>query len=298
MYTFNNCNKQIFKDEKLQQELDREGYVIIQFYSQEEVKELTDYYYTNTPFKKKGFLPNSSSYDDSYRIRTNNKILDTAKKHIENYFVNYKSYMGGYIVKNSDRRSELGIHQDMTLVDESNFVGLNIWSPLCDTNNINGALHVLPQSHRIFPTYRSATIPAICDKYYSLIKRYMKPIYIKAGEAIVFEHGLLHYSPVNTSGKIRISTNIFITHKDAKITICYYDKDTNKIELIEQSDDFFNTFQQFNDNYNKKRQITGKSIGFRDYNFPVLTPEILKEKYGDAPNESWLHKTIRELIFR
>jgi len=53
------------------------------------------------------------------------------------------------------------VHQDMTLVDESKFSGINIWVPLVDLTEKNGVLQVLPGSHRIFPRYRGSTIPGI-----------------------------------------------------------------------------------------------------------------------------------------
>ena len=49
--------------------------------------------------------------------------------------------MGSFIVKHNDKNSELGVHQDMSLVDESKFMGINTWSPLCDTNDIDQTRH-------------------------------------------------------------------------------------------------------------------------------------------------------------
>jgi ectoine hydroxylase-related dioxygenase (phytanoyl-CoA dioxygenase family) len=54
-----------------------------------------------------------------------------------------------------------------------------------------------------------------------VVKRYMQPVYMKAGEAILFDNSILHFSPVNRSKETRIATNVFVTHQDAKITITY-----------------------------------------------------------------------------
>lgn len=188
------------------------------------------------------------------------------------------------------------VHQDMSLVDESIFMGVNVWSPLCDTNEKNGALFLIPKSHRIFPTYRNATITNIYDKHYAVIKRYMQPVYMKAGEAILFDNSILHYSPPNLSNEVRIATNIFVTHREAKITISYHDKEKNKIERFEEEDDFFTSYTQFDNCENMLRPKIGKSIGFTDYNFPVLTPEILEARYGKQKQLGFFDK-LKEHIF-
>ena len=167
-------------------------------------------------------------------------------------------------------------------------MGVNIWAPLCDTNKQNGALHLIPKSHRIFPTYRNHNIPNIYDQYHREIKQYMQPMYLKAGEAIIFDNSVVHFSPINKSKKNRIATNIFVTHKEATITICFKDVEKNKIEIFEQEDTFFTEYQQFGDGENELRPKIGTSIGFEDYNCPELTPAILAERYGrPKPRSLW-----------
>lgn len=298
MFQFPDNINPVFKDSELQKAINENGYVIVPFLSDKEVAKLKGFYFDITKAGEKGFRPTTYNQNMEYRLAASRKIKEVAKPHLDNYLKNYKTYMGSYIVKHNDKNSELGVHQDMTLVDESRFMGMNTWVPLCDTNEQNGALYLIPKSHRIFPTYRNATIPNIYDKHYELIKKFMTPVYMKAGEAIFFDNSILHFSPINRSSEIRIAVNIFITHENAKITITYLDKSKNKIELFEQEDDFFTTYEQFGNDRNMERPAIGKSIGFRDYNFPVLTPQILKEKYGNMKSNSGIFDKIKEMIFK
>ncbi|MCB0508334.1 MAG: phytanoyl-CoA dioxygenase family protein [Bacteroidetes bacterium] len=286
----------IFKDSLLQNELEVNGFIIVPFYNSVDIKLLTEFYDENTQKNVSGFQPTTYFNSLEYRLKASSFIKNVAKKYIDQYFTDYKTYMGSFIVKYPDKNSELGVHQDMTLVDESQFMGANIWAPLCDTNEKNGALYLIPKSHRILPTYRNATIKNIYDQYYAQIKKYMQPVYLKAGEAIVFDNSILHFSPANLSKEIRIATNVFTTHKEATITICYHDKQKNLIEMFEQEDDFFTTYTQFGNDSNQERPKMGKSIGFTDYNFPDLTPTLLEEKYGKLKNENWLSK-IKDKFF-
>lgn len=297
MFDFKDKNTHsIFKDVSLQNELEENGYVIIPFYEPDDIKQLNDFYKQHTQANIHGFQPTTYFQSLEYRLNASSFIKEIAHKYIEQYFTDYQTYMGSFIVKYPDKNSELGVHQDMTLVDESQFMGVNIWSPLCDTNEQNGALFLIPKSHRIFPTYRNATIKNCYDKHYNLIKKYMQPAYIKAGQAIVFDNSILHYSPPNLSKDIRIATNVFTTHKEATITICYHDKAKNQIELFEQQNDFFTTYTQFGNDSNQERPKIGKSIGFRQYNFPDITPNLLEERYGKLKNENWLSK-IKDKFF-
>lgn len=285
----------VFKDKQLQLQLEENGYVVIPFYNQNDIETINNYYFENTTNNKAGFQP--TTYFDSldYRLNASTFIKNIAQEKLDKYLKDYKTFMGSFIVKHADKNSELGVHQDMSLVDESKFMGINIWSPLCDTTIKNGALHLIPKSHRIFPTYRNATIKNIYDMNYHTIKKYMEPIYMKAGEAIVFDNSILHYSPINQSKEIRIATNVFITHKDATITISYYDKEKNKIELFEQADDFFTTYTQFGNDSNQLRPKIGKSVGFVEYDFPDLLTKNMEELYGKTVSSNWL-RIIKEKL--
>ncbi|MFN8236827.1 MAG: phytanoyl-CoA dioxygenase family protein [Chitinophagales bacterium] len=286
----------VLKDATLQVQLETEGYVVIPFYLQDDIEKLKDFYTENTLSNNSGFQPTTYFNSLEYRLKASDFIKNTARPYLDQYLTDYRAYMGSFIVKHADNKSELGVHQDMSLVDESKFMGMNIWSPLCDTTPRNGALHLIPRSHRIFPTYRNATIKNIYDKHYHLIKKYMQPVYMKAGEAIIFDNSILHYSPINRSNDIRIATNVFVTHKEAKITISYHDKDKNKIERFEQQDDFFTTYTQFGNDSNQERPKMGESLGFTDYDFPDLLPEQLIKLYGQAPAKDWFH-IIKEKLF-
>ncbi|MCC6447861.1 MAG: phytanoyl-CoA dioxygenase family protein [Chitinophagaceae bacterium] len=297
MFNFPAHSAQVFKNKFLQQELEEYGYVIIPFYNEKETKLLTSFYQEHTQKNVAGFQPTTYAQSEDYRMKASSIIKEIGIPILDKYFENYKTYMGSFIVKYPDKNSELGVHQDMSLVDESKFMGINVWSPLCDTTEQNGALYLIQKSHRIFPTYRNATITNIYDKEYDLIKKYMQAVYLKAGEAIIFDNSILHYSPANQSNSIRIATNIFITHRDARITISFHDKEKNKIELFEEEDNFFTQYQQFTKPSNLLRPKIGKSIGYFDYNFPSLTPQVLEERYGKIKSDTIFAK-FKKLISR
>jgi ectoine hydroxylase-related dioxygenase (phytanoyl-CoA dioxygenase family) len=175
----------------------------------------------------------------------------------------------------------------MTLVDESEFTGINIWCPLIDLTEDNGLLYALPASHRIFPTYRGASLPTIYKDVYGKVKDCSKPLYLKAGEAVIFDQSILHWSKPNLSNDVRPVTNTYFTHKDARFQICYYNKELHgdKVEIFEQDDSFMTDFEQFGENIYDRPKI-GKSLGLFDYDFPELTIDMLNKKYENQKGEA------------
>lgn len=131
------------------------------------------------------------------------------------------------------------------MVDETKYTGINVWCPLIDLTDNNGVLQILKGSHRIIPTYRGATVPCL---YGSMkdeeIVPYLTPVYVKAGQAIIFDQSIIHYSAANTSNERRITTNIFVIHKEASIRIAYYNKELHpdKVELFDEEDSFLTNF--------------------------------------------------------
>ena len=273
----------IFRSQEDEKLFEKEGYIVKDFLSEEDVSRLVDSYEKLHPDGVRGFYCTTYNRDLEHRASVEEEILKITFPRIEAIFKDFRIFFGSFIVKNPGPESELNLHQDMSLVDESKYTGINIWCPLVSLDKQNGAIEVIPQSHRLFPTYRGASIPAIYDDIAPELKKYTKPMYLKAGQAIIFDQSIIHYSPANLSKNPRPVINVFISQKNASILICYFDKDqsSNKIEFFEQDENFLRNFQQFGDDIFSRPKI-GKSIGFREYNFPKLTSESLKQKYGKS----------------
>jgi hypothetical protein len=281
MFQFPSQMKKVFKDNALQNEFEKNGFVILPFYNPTEVTFLLNLYRELHPVDEKGFFPSTFSKDKNYRNKANEEIQRVGNRSINEYLTDIKVVCGSFIVKSPGAESVMDVHQDMTLVDESEYTGINIWCPLVNLTETNGVLYVLPESHRIFPTYRGSSIPNIYENVYDEIKKHMVPKFLKAGEAIIFDQSIIHYSPPNLSGEIRPVTNTYFTHKDATFRTAYYDKENHpdEVELFEQEFSFMTNFEQFGENIFARPKI-GRSLGYFAWDFPKLTPELLEKKYG------------------
>lgn len=271
--------KGIFSDSKLQAEFHENGYVIVPFISQKQIEELFAVYTSIYPDGVEGFFTTTFANNVEHREHVNQSIKNICIEQIESLFENYKILFSSFIVKAPGEDSRLIMHQDMTLVDEDVYSGINIWCPMVDLNETNGAIEVLPKSHRFYKTYRGSSIPDIYDNVKDEVRSLMQPCYLKAGEAIIFDQSIIHNSPPNLSDSERPTINTFVAHADAKIKICYWDKDTfgQNIEIFEQEDDFLEKFENFGYNIFSRPTI-GKSLGLFPYDFPKLTVDQIERE--------------------
>jgi len=272
--------KRVFKDAQLQEDFEKNGYVIVDFYSEEEIQEATDLYYKIHPADEKGFYPATYSFDKRFRDEMDKGLKKIGSRSIETYLTDIKVVCASYIVKTPGPESGMSIHQDMSLVDESRFTGINIWIPLVDLSVENGTLFLIPGSHRIFPTYRGSSIREFFSDVMDEMLDYLHPVFIKAGQAVIFDQSIIHYSPPNYSDKIRIVTNTYFCHKDTEFRTYFWDNTTEEkfVEGFAQDDNFMLDYEQFGANLTKRPAI-GKSLGLIPYNFPRIDKSFLEKRF-------------------
>jgi ectoine hydroxylase-related dioxygenase (phytanoyl-CoA dioxygenase family) len=162
MFQFPSKMMRVFKDEQMQAAFERDGYVIVDFYTKAEVAELEQLYYDLHPVEEKGFYPSTFSKDKKYRQTADEEVRRVGSRWMNENLQDFKTMCGSFIVKYPGPDSTMCVHQDMTLVDETKFTGINIWCPLIDLTDENGVIQVLKGSHQYYTyLYRGATVPCL-----------------------------------------------------------------------------------------------------------------------------------------
>lgn len=276
----------IFKDEANTRHFNELGFVVVPFLTDSQIDELKALYKKCYPKGVEGFFTTTFENNTEHRSLVNSSIQEICASRIEELFEEYKILFSSYIVKAPGENSELILHQDMTLVDESKFAGMNIWCPLVDLNDKNGAIQVLPKSHRLYNTYRGSSIPDIYDGKVDEVKSLMTSLELKAGEAVIFDQSIIHYSPPNLSDEERPVINTFVAHKQAELRVCYWDKEQEppRIEIFKEDDDLLINYEQFGSNI-FERPTLGESIGLFEYDFPKITYQDLVDHYKFVPQK-------------
>lgn len=269
----------IFKDPEHQRLFEKQGYLSLPFLNEEEVRHMDQLFDELHPeLPESGFYSGSYSTDMEYKRKVSEEIKRVFGRRYEEVFQNYTPFGGAYLIKVPSENSDMFIHQDWSIVEEDKHVALNIWVPLCDITPDNGPLMVLPGSHYdAFPVLRAPTMPYFFDNYPQMAIDQMEPMLVKAGHAVILNQSLAHYSPPNLSGKVRKAITAGVKTKDAQMYFHYKDKERqdNKIEKFEMEDEFLIHFEDFFKAI-FSRPTVGKSVGFIDYEVPMLERDELE----------------------
>ena len=266
----------IFKDEQMQALFDKQGFLVVQFIDDAEVKQLNDLFDEMHPsLPSEGFISGSYSPDYAYKRKASDAIIAVLDKHYQRLFTNYQPFGAAFLFKMPSKNSALGAHQDWTIVDENKYVALNCWIPLTDVTEQNGALHVLPGSH--YPahhTLRAPTIPFFFSGNEEFVVPEVIPMRVKAGEAVILNQSVIHYSSPNNSDKIRKAITAGVKSAGAPMRFHYKDPagSPDKVEVFDMPEDFLISFENFAKDIFERPKM-GQSAGFIDYTTPVLSRE-------------------------
>lgn len=239
----------IFVNQELQDEFDLKGYVIIPFLDSTAINLLSKKY-TELQHLHKVIAPVHSTCDTNNKdliVLTDKFIKSTCKTSTTKFFGNSNVYLSNFLVKEPGSDSGISPHADWSFVDERKFSSANIWCPLIDVNESNGCLKVLEGSHNFINTIRaSPDTPNVYNNVMELVEENMKSLPVKAGEAIVYNHALLHSSPSNLSSQVRVALVLGIIPKDAELYFYYYEKieDKRKINQYKVNSEWYYDYKK------------------------------------------------------
>ncbi|MFN7149886.1 MAG: phytanoyl-CoA dioxygenase family protein, partial [Microthrixaceae bacterium] len=130
-----------------------------------------------------------------------------------------RARLGGasFLVKGTGPDSASTPHQDWNNVEEDQTLSLSIWVPLVDVDESNGALQVIPGSHRCRPSVRSLDTPSLYLDFTDELEPHLRAVPARAGEAVLYAHNLFHGSRPNRSEEIRVSAVAGVTHEHSRL---------------------------------------------------------------------------------
>ncbi|MDX2362344.1 MAG: phytanoyl-CoA dioxygenase family protein [Crocinitomicaceae bacterium] len=227
-----------FKDIKLSNELEVEGSVIFPFLTAIQIdalKELFNKFHTENP---QGFYATTHAEDKDWRKQVSNEILAIIKDSIDPLFDSIDVLGGAFISKAPGEKGILPLHQDWNIVDEKVARSYNLWVPLVDVNEFNGAMRILGRSHQKQETYRGPNLPPTLYKISDAVDQHMVSLNMKAGMGLLYDHALWHSSPINQSNELRLAIVFGVIPKGASMRF-YHQNDKELEEYVSHSEFFF-----------------------------------------------------------
>lgn len=252
---------QVLKDNKLQSELDKKGFVCVDFLGATEVDDLKKVFselHANRPEVPYDVLHTCQhSTDIMYRNEMNLKIEKIISPKLSKIFQNIQNTSYTFQIKGIGPKSELFVHQDWSFSREDDGCRTyTFWIPLVKSTTANGTLSVIPGSHRTFDCIRGARVSTSLTGHEQNVLSFMKPLTIEAGQLLLFDSALVHYSSANLSPEIRVSvmTNIIA----GSCSMClYFPSEENPIMITEYEvpTDFFLRYRDYKKEYERPPQF-------------------------------------------
>lgn len=247
----------LFKDPQQQKELEKNGYVVIPFLSGEEVTAINQFYNEMHPGGSppdfiEGIHMTTWCQDSDYKKKVSSFLENLFAKPTQQFFEHVRRLNHVFIVKKTGKDTTFKVHQDWNVVDENKYESVNVWVPLHDVDENSGALWVLKGSHHIKRKIRGAgyLFPDY-SPYFNELEKKSTSVKLKAGEAIVFYHSIIHGSPPNLANTDRKAACFSVIPEEAPLCIYFQPTANDALEQYEPSDDFV-----FEYNYLRTESLT------------------------------------------
>ncbi|HLP22350.1 MAG TPA: phytanoyl-CoA dioxygenase family protein [Chitinophagales bacterium] len=211
--------RNVLKDKAAEEQFQKDGYISMPLLSAEEVKTLYDFYVANN-VREDYYQNNTAEFSILHAERQKreeifNLITGILLPKLENIVNGYKPLIANFICKDPGK-GQVPVHQNWAVVDEKKFTSISIWCPLVDVTETNGTLQFVPGSHKRFRGIRGSrgnvTFNHI-EKF--VVDNYLVKVPLKAGNCIILDDSVIHYSDINQSDKIRLSIQLIMYPQEA-----------------------------------------------------------------------------------
>lgn len=278
----------VFKNSIQQQKFLSNGYVIIPgLLDIENIKSLLNVFEKHIDEYTTSFHTSHFSKNIQYKREAHNAISDMVYRKAEPFLEKYKPLFGNFMIKTSDPNTALDIHTDWTYVDENLYTSVAIWSPLVDTIPENGCLGIVEGSHKITNKIRGPLIKESSRDFNDFwSNKYGKLLPMKAGDAIFYHHGLLHFSLPNKTNKTRPAINLTVVPKNADYIHYCMPEGSNEIEMYNVENSQFYLY------YNHFQRPESNSL---IKSLPVETVKYIDPQMKNYNIKKWWRKIIDSL---
>jgi hypothetical protein len=251
--------RNIFVDSNIENQFRKDGYVKVPFINADEVEILKNLFFETLPqsggqitsdetgVEQASFITYDFTFIDKnpeYKRLIFKIISEYFKPHMDKLLDNYRPIIANYIRKQSDT-GEVPLHENWAFADEKLCSTVSIWCPLVDSTIDNGTLQVVPGSQKRFGQHRGPMVPWELNGIKNeIIKNHLVPLETKAGDCVILDDSIVHYSAINNTNDLRLAIQLICVPNGFPSIHYYmdYQSNPNEIQMIEVNDDFYMEF--------------------------------------------------------
>lgn len=252
--------RKVFTDHTKEEELVREGCVVVQsLFDPETIKKCWHLFtYTDGLYSTERY--NTLDVDNNnIRETVYEELHKIIGEKIKSLLDDYKFIGFNFAIKKA-HGSAFHPHLDDMHV-ESGKRGINVWIPLVDVKPENGALYIVKKSH-LFPIpIRGMGMPFPFKGLERLIDKHATFFSLKVGDALFFDDRVIHGSQANQTSEDRpaIITGLIPKESNPIIYLRHDEQPENSVEMFEAPPELFNHLVV------GKRPVGFKSLGYFEY---------------------------------
>ncbi|MCW5906352.1 MAG: phytanoyl-CoA dioxygenase family protein [Chitinophagales bacterium] len=214
----------VFFDKQLNTQLSKLGYVKFPFLNEPQLKVLSEFYekiHANNAVPFTTFMIN----DYVYRKAIDEQIKSVFAPLIRTVFKRHTPFWGNFFSK-LPGQPQMPLHSDLQYVDETTDISLNIWVPLSKTNSTTATLGIVPKSNTIMNQIRGVNIiDAYSKNADDIAERFVQYLDFEPGEAIIYDHRLLHLSAKNDSNQTRVAATLVMVPATKPVQMYFAEKE-------------------------------------------------------------------------
>jgi hypothetical protein len=236
-----------FKDEALEKEMNENGFVVIpRFLKKEGIDHLMSIYQANKPEGALSFWNSHNDLPHVSGLEISDQIRSMMEPGLDKLFNDWMFPFAQFIVLNPTGEHKFRIHRDDTIFDEEKVQYRQLWMPLVDLTTTNGALYIVPKSHKLFTDKMPSMIQWPYEYLIPSLEPEYRTIYAKAGDLIIWTDKTLHGSTENISDQGRPVCQGGIIHRDARPLFCRYRPEHDDVETYQVDTLFFRDKEYLN----------------------------------------------------
>jgi ectoine hydroxylase-related dioxygenase (phytanoyl-CoA dioxygenase family) len=229
----------VFTDPVLQARYERDGYVVVPFLSPDEVAGLRARYDALPRVDDAGFFASLYTANRTYKEMAHTALAGLGERLCGAFLRDYEVLIGNFVTKKNGDTSLMPPHQDWSFVDESQHASMNLWLPLVDVDDRNGAIYLLPGGHRLPFTVRGTLVPNAFAEISGLDFEHLTYLPMRAGDVLIYDHRLVHASPPNRTGEVRVAAAMAALPRAAQPVHYFANPATAELELYRAGRQFF-----------------------------------------------------------